>query len=56
MIKMQVNLKLDCVHILIAIHGLLGSLLLLETAERDKKYAGQSLRERVPEEVNLKLL
>ncbi|KAJ0047583.1 hypothetical protein Pint_15443 [Pistacia integerrima] len=50
MIKMQVSLKLDCVHILIAIHGLLGSLLLLETAERDKKYAGQSFRERVPEQ------
>ncbi|KAJ0106487.1 hypothetical protein Patl1_18038 [Pistacia atlantica] len=50
MIKMQVGLKLDCVHILIAIHGLLGSLLLLETAERDKKYAGQSFRERVPEQ------
>ncbi|XP_044477149.1 serine/threonine-protein kinase ATM isoform X3 [Mangifera indica] len=50
MIKMQVSLKLDCAHILTAIHGLLGTLLLFETAERDKKYAVQSLRERVPEQ------
>ncbi|KAK1564596.1 hypothetical protein Q3G72_006661 [Acer saccharum] len=49
MIKVHVSLKLDCVDILTAIHGLLGTLLSLNTTGRDN-HAGPSLRERESEQ------
>ena len=55
MIKVHASLKLDCVDILTAIHGLLGTLLSLNTTGRDN-HAGPSLRERESEQVILKLL
>ncbi|KAI9173943.1 hypothetical protein LWI28_009144 [Acer negundo] len=49
MIKVHASLKLDCVDILTAIHGLLGTLLSLNTTGRDN-HAGPSLRERESEQ------
>ncbi|KAF5476799.1 hypothetical protein F2P56_003496 [Juglans regia] len=46
MIKMQVSLKVDCVNILASIHGLLSSLLSLDTVRKDK-FARLSLKERL---------
>ncbi|KAH7550461.1 hypothetical protein JRO89_XS13G0195400 [Xanthoceras sorbifolium] len=50
LIKVHVSLKLNCVDILTAIHGLLGTLLSLNTAGRDN-HAGPSLRERESEQL-----
>ncbi|KAE8124229.1 hypothetical protein FH972_019134 [Carpinus fangiana] len=44
MIKMQATLKLNCVNIFVAIHGLLASLLSLDAVRKDK-YAGLSMEE-----------
>lgn len=52
MIKMQVSLKVDCVNILASIHGLLSSLLSLDTVRKDK-YARLSLEEVDSEQVYL---
>ena len=50
MIEMQVSLKLNCVNILAAMHGLLASLLSVVTVRKDK-YAGPSLGERDSKQV-----
>lgn len=49
-IKMQVSLKVNCVNILTSIHGLLSSLLSLDTVRKDK-FASQSLEEVDSEQV-----
>jgi hypothetical protein len=50
MIKMQATLKLNCVNIFVAIHGLLASLLSLDAVRKDK-YEGLSMEEVDSEQV-----
>lgn len=50
MIEMQVSLKLNCVNILAAMHGLLASLLSAVTVRKDK-CAGPSLGEKDSKQV-----
>lgn len=50
MVKIQVSLKLDCGKVLSAIHGLLGTLLSLDTIRKDKFFTN-SVGEKGSEQV-----